>query len=307
METRIKKRTLPFTQIDNTVIIDWTITDSAYRLYCYIEMQSDWWKFYKNEIKKKLKWGEEKYTNAMKCLKDNWYISHYPVKELGKIVYRELSVLDKTIGWESHTMGEPGYGKPPVYNKTNKNNTNLNNNKDIYMSLEDALDESSDTHIDDNWWYQDNIQSPKQESSPLPKKEKSSAKKERKVEEWIKIAEEVMHLVRSFLDKQADNIPSIKYQRSKRWEQWYIDHAIAYLKLEKIMTEEWYKDRIKPMLRCIIEDSYLSTYIWWFTKLISKTSWGVPVWTIALDKLIQKSKYAWQSQQNKRRSGYIDE
>ncbi|HPC34962.1 MAG TPA: hypothetical protein PLP73_04780, partial [Candidatus Absconditabacterales bacterium] len=112
------------------------------RLLCYIEMQADSRKFYKEEIKKRFGWGEDKYTLSMKALKKGGYILHYPVKDgIGKITNRviELVYIEKPVGvistgWVSQGVGEPGGGEPPQYNNTKKNNTNSNNNKEKIVS-----------------------------------------------------------------------------------------------------------------------------------------------------------------------------
>jgi len=53
METLIKRRKRDFSQIQNDWIVSKELSDAAFRLLCYIEMQADSRKFYKEEIKKR--------------------------------------------------------------------------------------------------------------------------------------------------------------------------------------------------------------------------------------------------------------
>lgn len=137
METVIKRRKRDFSQIQNDWIVSKDLSDAAFRLICYIEMQADTWKFYKEEIKKRFWWWEDKYTLSMQALKKNWYISHYPVKNAQwkidhwviELTYETQPVGVKTTPWLNQGVDEPAHGEPPQYNNTNENNTNLSNKK----------------------------------------------------------------------------------------------------------------------------------------------------------------------------------
>jgi len=50
MKTVVNKQAKPYSQIKNSWITDTNISDTWYRLLCYIEMQSENWVFYKEEM-----------------------------------------------------------------------------------------------------------------------------------------------------------------------------------------------------------------------------------------------------------------
>ena len=140
METIIKKQKKPFSQIDNSWIISKDLSDAAFRLLCYIEMQSESWIFYKEEIKKRFSRWEDKYAACMKLLKKNWHILHYPARnKSNKIINRVIEMVYEikpegviSMQWTSNSMDDPSIGKPPQYNNTNNNN---NNNINNYINL----------------------------------------------------------------------------------------------------------------------------------------------------------------------------
>jgi len=132
MQTRINKPTKYFSQISNWRITDTNISDAWYRLLCYIEMQPENWIFYKEEIKKRFNWWEDKYLTAIKSIKQAWYIDHYPVRnDKWSITHRSIDLYyEPTTVQETHPPANPPHGKPPVYNNTDCNNTNINNKED---------------------------------------------------------------------------------------------------------------------------------------------------------------------------------
>jgi hypothetical protein len=155
METVIKRRKRDFSQIQNDRIVSKDLSDAAFRLICYIEMQADTWKFYKEEIKKRFWWWEDKYTLSMQALKKNWYISHYPVKNAQwkidnwviELTYETQPVGVKTTPWIDQGVDEPAHGKPPQYNNTNENNTKYNNKKEIIVSKDTTPDGEVTDHF----------------------------------------------------------------------------------------------------------------------------------------------------------------
>jgi len=108
MKTVVNKQAKPYSQIKNSWITDTNISDTWYRLLCYIEMQSENWVFYKEEIKKRFWRWEDRYTGAMQSIKKAWYIKHYPVKdEKWAVSHRAIDLYDEpAMVWDSHTPGK---------------------------------------------------------------------------------------------------------------------------------------------------------------------------------------------------------
>ena len=132
--SRVKEK---FTMVPNHVIRNPRISESAFRLLCYLKSNSDTWIVYQNQILKDLEWGEDKLSSAIKNLKECRYlIVHKTRNKEGKYDYEYEYDWDEIIeenensnnftkgGFSTPGSSTPGKA-PPIQIPINQNeNTN---------------------------------------------------------------------------------------------------------------------------------------------------------------------------------------
>lgn len=246
MKTVVNKQTKPYSQIKNSWITDTSISDAWYRLLCYIEMQSENWIFYKEEIKKRFWRWEDKYTGAMQSIKKAWYIDHYPVKnEKWSVTHRSIDLYDEpTMVWVSHTPGNPPYGNPPQYN-----NNNCNKNKYININLNEL------NFID--WYEQDKIEFIKYRNTLVKTKEWDICRwqKQNTFDLWLRFKTWIR---KSWWKEQKQIVVLTDDELLFKDKSWLSDSDTK--EIYKYCQENWKTSKIKVWEEYVWEEYWVPVY-----------------------------------------------
>ena len=170
-----RKKKVQFSQVSNFALRDTKLSLKAKGLYSLIQSYITLENFilYKTTLKKQCLEGSTAFESAWSELKTMGYLIQYKYKDKGGFFIYEYDLLD--IKQEiihtpkTYPMDNPLGGKGGLYNKTDLNNTYLNNT-DILHHLEELNDEYVNTYIkalsnkgykhkkvsDDNYRYIDN-------------------------------------------------------------------------------------------------------------------------------------------------------
>lgn len=93
--------------------------------------------------------------------------------------------------------------------------------------------------------------------------------------------------VEDFIIFQKDNIPWIKYQIEKQWEDNYLQKQYqAYNKI--ISTNKITPLNLDRILEFVKQDKFRNKNIWSITKLLDKNKEWVPYWVVMIDKIKTK-------------------
>lgn len=132
---RRHKKQIKYTQVPNNVIRNPKIKNSAFRLLCYLQSNSDSWEVFQDHVQRELGWGDDMLSSAIKNLKQCKYlIVHKKRSNTGKYYYlyefdwEEIEDSESfpienddsnnfTTGGFS-TPGESTPGKPPLIQRT---------------------------------------------------------------------------------------------------------------------------------------------------------------------------------------------
>ena len=153
--TRIKRET-PFVQIDKNALQDTRLSWKSKGLLSYLLSLPDDWKVYINELKNHAKDGRDSTRTALNELIKFGYVTRTQTRETGRFVGYDYVVSD-VPQTESPKSENPKSENPPLIIIDNTNNTFNKKEKKIKKENSNIL-----------------------QTTPEGKREKSSAKKERK-------------------------------------------------------------------------------------------------------------------------------
>lgn len=126
MKNQIKKRVLPFTQINNTLLNSTALSLKAKGLYSFMFSKPENWNFTIKSMSKQLKEGVESISSALKELKKYGWIKYNKLTNGSGIYTLNIEAIPNS---ENPDLGNPNLGKPvPISNK------DIYNNKDSYTT-----------------------------------------------------------------------------------------------------------------------------------------------------------------------------
>ena len=121
---RIKKRSIPFVQIDRTTIEDARLSWKARGILAYLLSRPDNFVFHLDELVSHSTDGIDSLRSGIKELQEFGYVKRYPIKENGKIVSWGMEVYELPHGDFPH-MEKPEMENPTlIINDLNKKDSN---------------------------------------------------------------------------------------------------------------------------------------------------------------------------------------